>query len=309
MNPVARWHVSGERVRYSAVDMRERSAVNYHMKVLADDDRFDAWVNNFRHDCLRFLRESVGVEIGGVVVEIGAGTGIYSCLLSRYQNVKKVYVLDYSPACVERLFPFVASRFGLSEGEMAKLYPVVGSFDEMELPDESVDFVVAFGALHHSEDRHRTLEEVYRVLKLGGYLVAVDRAAENTTTNAELAARLDVEYSAEFKRAMGYEPDQRYTRRMNSEHEPLMAEWEYLLSLVGFKHWVFWFKKSHPSTLGRLWRVFAPPFFHLFGNRLARRRLTQLWHAKIPYYPWFSKAKNVDDVLILAKKLPYVPMP
>ena len=105
---------------------------------------------------------------------------------------------------------------------------------------------------------------------------------------------------------------------MNSEHIPILAEWEYLLTKLGFDAKIFWFlyfrKSKTKGPLNRrlvalFWNTFGKMFFKLYGDRLISRNYTQLQHIKIPYYPWFSNSPKVDSALIVAKKEPYIKMP
>ena len=312
MNKIEYWNFSDKEIRESAVRMRELSALNYHKKVLSNDKKFKDWVYSFRYDCLRLVEKLIKKAYSGKIMEIGAGTGIYSCILSQYPRIEKIYTLDYSEVCIKELVPFIMSRFNLSESQKNKIYRVVGSFDNIKIADNSLDFIISMGSLHHSEDREKTLRELFRVLKKGGYLIACERASNNNLTNKQLNENLNIEYSDEHKKLMGYEKESKYTRRMNSEHEPLLAEWEYLTTKVGFKSNIFWFqkfsKKSKAGPFGQIFNFFGNCFFRLFGLQLMKKRLSQILHLKILYYPWFSNSKP-DDILILAKKVPYYEMP
>ena len=308
MNEINYWDADCNHNRDSALEMRERSAINYHIKILAEADMFNKWVYNFRYDCLKIIKQVIGKEIHGTILEIGSGTGIYSCLISKLESVKKIYTLDYSKACIEQLLPFVIDQFNLNEKERMKIFPVVGSFNNIQLQDNSIDFIVAMGALHHSEDREVTFKEVYRVLKPGGYLIACERASYDTTTNQELNKELDQEYNQKHKELMGYNVEETYTPRMNSEHKPLLAEWQYLLTKVGFKPRIFWFLKFRKGIKKLSWNFLGWLLFSMIGPKLFSKSITQILHMRIPFYPWFSKF-NPDDILIVSKKIPYTEMP
>lgn len=315
MNEIIEWNYSLNDVRESAIDMRSKSAINYHKKVFSNDKLFHEWIHGFRYDCLNLVEEIIGQKYHGLVLEAGAGSGIYSCHMAKKKNVDKVLAVEYSEECVKNLMTYVIKRFKLNKKQEDKIYPVIGSFDEIKLENNSVDFIIAMGSLHHSENREKTICELYRVLKVGGYLVACERATENTTTNKELNQKLDVEFSNDFKKKMGYKESETYTRRDNSEHDPLMAEWEYLFAKAGFKNSIYWFHRGPRLIRGIgmifsiFWHTFGRLFFTLFGHAMMKRRLTQVSFLKIPYFPWFSKSKKADKVLILSQKLPYQEMP
>ena len=50
-----------------------------------------------------------------------------------------------------------------------------GSFNEIPLPDSSVDFIVEENTFHHSNDLDMTLKECLRVIKPGGKMILIDR--------------------------------------------------------------------------------------------------------------------------------------
>ena len=124
---------------------------------------------------------------------------------------------------------------------------------------------------------------------------------------------LDTEYDTHLKKLMGYDENQKYTRRMNSEHEPLLAEWEYLLAKCGFQNHIFWFLKIPIGAKYRkftiIWNAISKLLFKIIGNKLVKRKVTNIFQMKIPYYPWFSESSTPDDILIVSKKLPYMRMP
>ncbi len=277
-----------------------------------DDKTFKKYVDNPEYDYFKLIKKILGNDLYGTILEIGAGDGILTCQMTKIKGIKRIYALDYSRNCLEKLMPFVIKKFNLSEDEKNLIFPVIGSFNDIKLPDNSVDFVIAWISLHHSEDRERTLKEIYRVLKINGYLIALEKASPNTHTNLMLNNALNSEYDFSSVIDYGYDPSKQYTRKMNSEHTPILAEWEYWLAKCGFNNKVFLFQYYFSGVLGWIWRNFGKYFFKLYGDRLLRRGLTDYHFIKIPYYPWFSKDKNnsgTRNILIVSKKEPYIKMP
>jgi ubiquinone/menaquinone biosynthesis C-methylase UbiE len=311
MNSISYWNFSKDTIRESAIDMRSLSSVNYHKKILSDKNNFQKWAFGSRYDCL-VIAEQITGPFKGVVLEAGAGTGLYSCHMAKKNLIEKVIPVEYSKTCVEELMTETIRQFNLTPEEEAKIHPTVGSFNEIKLPDDSVDFIIAMGSLHHSEDRDKTLKELYRILKVGGFLIACERASYNEKTNAQLNHDLEIEFDEEFKRSMGYDVHEKYTRRMNSEHDPLLAEWEYLIPKNGFKPTIFWFEKSFldfNKPLKIASKCFSKLVFSIIGYTLMRKKITQIKHQKIPYYPWFTKSEAIDPILIIAEKMPWSEMP
>lgn len=309
MNSPLIWEIPQKDINHTAIRMRATIAVEYEKKLFEDDKYFSKIINDYAVDAIRQAERIICKKIHGTVLEVGAGTGIYSCNVAKNKDVDKIYSVEYSDVCVNKLMSFVIEKFPISADKKNKIIPVVGSFDNIKLPDNSVDFIINVNSLHHSENREKTFDELYRVLKPNGYLISLDRASYNTLTNIDLNKKLDAEYTMEFKLQRGFKPDEIYTRRMNSEHDPLLAEWEFLLCRAGFKVNAFWiYELRRPIILAFFYKLLIGSFFLLFGNYLMRKKNTQIGHAKIPYYPFFSKNSSTN-LLLIAKKLPYSKMP
>jgi SAM-dependent methyltransferase len=123
-----------------------------------------------------------GRPIAGKVIEIGAGTGWCSAVLSQEPAVEEVYALEYDAYCVETLIPMVHRALGAKD---AKVRRVLGSFNLLKCADGFFDLVVSIGALHHSENLRATLRECHRALKSGGWLLATEPCEFNSMTQRE----------------------------------------------------------------------------------------------------------------------------
>ncbi|MCF8265778.1 MAG: class I SAM-dependent methyltransferase [Ignavibacteriales bacterium] len=208
-----------------------------------------------------------------MVVEVGVGSGIYSCSVAANPGIKKIYALEYAPKTVELLMSYVIKKHNFTPEIENKIFPIVGSFDDIKLPDESVDYIIDVGSLHHSENREKTFRELYRILKPGGFLVGVDRCSSNTLSNLELQQKLNIKYSKEYKIQRGMGPDEKFTRRMNSEHDPILAEWEYLLAKTGFKVNIFWIYAGSKKMSGLFFKIIMGTFYKIFGEKMMRKKI------------------------------------
>jgi SAM-dependent methyltransferase len=143
--------------------------------------------------------------------------------LARRAAVERVYAVDACEAIVRELMPAVVP---FAAGAAAdKVVGCVGEFDRLGVPDASADFAFDFFSLHHSADLGRTCRELARILKPGGFVLCFDKARDDRLVDAQVQALLDREYSRDFKRLMGKDPDVRWTRRMNGEFEYRLREW------------------------------------------------------------------------------------
>ncbi len=100
------------------------------------------------------------------ILDIGTGTGYLLPTLARH--FRKVTAVDPSPAMLS-----LARQRGEREG----LHNVdfgFGQLEDLPVESESVDAVLAILVLHHCEDFDRAASELFRVLRPGGRLLAVD---------------------------------------------------------------------------------------------------------------------------------------
>lgn len=105
---------------------------------------------------------------GGVVVEIGVGTG--GLLPTLVAKAASVIGVDHSPAMLEE------ARRNLVSAGLAAVELRLGEMTHLPLPDQSADCVVATMVLHHAADPPSVLVEMRRVLTCGGVLVLADLA-------------------------------------------------------------------------------------------------------------------------------------
>lgn len=217
-------------------------------------------------DVERFLdfvdRHFLFGKLRGVGLEVGAGPGTFSALFAKRSAVERVYAVDACEAIVRDLMPAVVAHLaGLSEG---KVVGCVGDFSRIGLPDASVDFVFDFFSLHHADDLGRTVRELARILKPGGFVLCFDKARADQLTDAQVQALLDREYSAAFKRTMGVDPGTRWTRRMNGEKEYRLREWRGSFTDAGFgqfeHHHLARIRSANPAVkIGKKLFALLPP--------------------------------------------------
>jgi len=167
------------------------------------------------------------IELSGEGMEVAAGAGIFSCSLARlYPNITKIYALEIVPKVVEKLQPIIIKHTNMH----GRVIPVLGDFNNIKLPDHSLDFVVGFNSFHHSSDLKKTFTEVSRVLKPGGMLIFLDRVNPNNLSKDQENWLLDRDYPREYKIQHGIDPNKPYTRRDHGEHEPKLIDYEKALA-------------------------------------------------------------------------------
>ncbi len=228
--------------------------------VPAIENLFDLIENNFLER-----------KISGVGLEVGAGPLTFSSILAKRGAVSKVYGVEICRPIIERLAPKV-SDFILGN-KNNKVIGVVGSFDQIELPDESVDFIFDFFSLHHSNDLGVTLKECKRILKKGGFIICLDKARPNVYGQNDLDELMDTEYDYKYKKQFGLPIEPRLTRRMNGEREYRLKDWLNYFDKAGFEKADYYLLDK---IVGSGWAVkvkkiisFLPVFFQaIFNNKL-----------------------------------------
>ena len=173
------------------------------------------------------------LDFTGRGVEAGAGVAILSSVTAKlFPGIDEIFSVEVVRGVVEKLRPRIVERF-FPKGD-APIIDVVGSFDNMELEDESLDFAIEIGSLHHSFDLPTTLREINRVLKPGGQLLIIDRAHHDSLSDAQRTRMINVIYSREVMERFGF-LGETLTRGENGEHEIRMSEWMAALKQAGFE--------------------------------------------------------------------------
>ena len=133
------------------------------------------------------LMRKVGVKEGDVVVDFGCGFGHYTipCALA-LNNTGKVYAIDTGGRELKWIEQ-KCSMFGVSNVETIRTKGKL----TLDMPDESVDFVLLYDVLHYFGDgseseakqsaRMIVFNETHRVLKQGGIISVTKFESDNNT--------------------------------------------------------------------------------------------------------------------------------
>lgn len=187
---------------------------------------------NYIEEILKISKSIWRVFIGNGI-DLGGGVGSVSSVIATSSEVEKIICLEITENCVTKCQPVVIS--GIARDKKNKVISVIGDFDNLELNEGSLDFAIAWDAIHHSSNVVNTLSEVRRVLKPNSYLVIVDRGHNNLTSNEEIHRMLNVQYSKDFLLKNYLPEDKILTRKDNGEREYRYSEWERFFKIAGFK--------------------------------------------------------------------------
>jgi ubiquinone/menaquinone biosynthesis C-methylase UbiE len=114
----------------------------------------------------QFLKKS-----GTTVLDVGAGTGWLSALLSMYECVTRVDALDSDRDNLQVMLPQITDLLG---GSRQKIKLLLGLMDPLPLPDESYDLIVASSSIHHTPNLFSALVGLRRLLRRDGVLLLLN---------------------------------------------------------------------------------------------------------------------------------------
>jgi ubiquinone/menaquinone biosynthesis C-methylase UbiE/LmbE family N-acetylglucosaminyl deacetylase len=108
--------------------------------------------------------DTLGLKKGARILELGCGAGEFSANLIRRGFI--VIGTDISEKMLE-LARKNCADIGLEGNAVFQL----GDVEQLDLPDDSFDVVIAIGQIEHVSWDRWALQEIHRVLKPGGYLI------------------------------------------------------------------------------------------------------------------------------------------
>jgi len=120
--------------------------------------------------CRRALSRDFGIELRGSGIDLAAGSCWAAPHLLGRTGGEKLYCLECSKHRLVEIAPKVLAHYGVPP---EKVVLVRGSFYDLRLPDQSLDFVFMSQAFHHADDPLRLLREVHRALKPQGCVIII----------------------------------------------------------------------------------------------------------------------------------------
>ena len=125
----------------------------------------------------------------GTILDLGSGTGYLSIEIARRSPNLQVYGIDLSRQMIK-----IARRHaqGIDNARF-----VFGNADDLPFEDDSVDFIVSTGSLHHWKKPAKVFDECFRVLKTGKEAWIYDGCPD---AHKGQASRIRTEYGFLFYR-------------------------------------------------------------------------------------------------------------
>jgi len=161
------------------------------------------------------------------VVDLAAGIGWFSALISRIPNVSEIHAVEISD---HRIGILCEHAFKMLDGEAEKLHRYLGSFYETQLKTGSVDFIFLSQAFHHADNPLHLLVECDRLLKKGGKIVLIGEHFIDWKSVArrffgEMARRRTIT----FRFFDLFEPDP-----LLGDHYYMVQHYQFLFSCMGY---------------------------------------------------------------------------
>ncbi len=134
-------------------------------------DIYKSWfkhVDDYRKPIFRQICRTVAFR--GKIIELGSGISWCSIMLSRLENVDEIIALDRDKQRLAIGEEYFLPAYG---GNGDKITFLEGDFHHVPFDGSQFDFAVCDASLHHSDNLAGYLEEISRILKPGGKLIAL----------------------------------------------------------------------------------------------------------------------------------------
>lgn len=169
-----------------------------HLKF--DPAKLDKLNDPGRFDTLKpdVLVAAMRLDSPATIIEIGAGTGMFSAELSRRLSPSTVYAVDSSEVMV------VWMREHRSEVASGSVTPVLSAEKSVPLDDAIADGVFMINLHHELAEPEAIYAEAYRLVAPGGRILVADWAPTETPQGPPLRVRATPEAIAAMLEATGF---------------------------------------------------------------------------------------------------------
>ncbi len=175
--PTGDEQASGGQEQDGAEQEEQQASVNpgINETFLDEDLKVSKWVERFEREGREVyakrkqVLESVGVEPGDDVADIGAGTGFYTMLFAKaVQPGGNVYAVEIAEPFLKKIDKR-ARQVGLKNVKTVK-----GTVRSTKLPEDSIDLAFLCDVYHHFEYPRESLASIHTALRSGGEMIIIE---------------------------------------------------------------------------------------------------------------------------------------
>ncbi|MDY5910685.1 MAG: class I SAM-dependent methyltransferase [Inconstantimicrobium porci] len=125
----------------------------------------------FKNELSEMIVKRISIE-NKTIADLGCGTGFITMKIAQY-NPHAVFAVDQSLNMLQEV-----RKESLKRG-IANIFPIRSNLDNLDIFDDTVDYITINMALHHVKDAKKCIDEMYRILKPGGKVVIGDVCEHN----------------------------------------------------------------------------------------------------------------------------------
>jgi len=114
-----------------------------------------------------YVWEQLKIDHADTLLEIGAGTGLFSEAFMKESRASKVYASDISELMIQWMEAHIVPQH-------SNIIPLACEEDSVPLEDGIVDVVFMINLHHELHNPLQTFKDAYRVLKPGGKIFIID---------------------------------------------------------------------------------------------------------------------------------------
>ena len=132
------------------------------------------------------------------IVEIGAGTGLFTCRFAELAPKAEFYAIDIEPVMIRWMFQH------RPEALSGRVHPLLAEETKVPLPTGEADLVMMLNVHHELADPRSSYGEVLRLLRIGGTLLIADWRPGDTGSGPPQAVRASAEQIADMIGTVGF---------------------------------------------------------------------------------------------------------
>ena len=133
------------------------------------------------------VMENLELDPDDVVADIGAGSGYFTFLMAPLVRDGKVLAVDIQP----EMLKFIEGKKKLKKAPNVET--VLGTIEDVNLPDDSVDLVILVDAYHEFSHPREMAESIVEGLKPGGRLIFLEYRGEDPSVSIKPLHKMTVQ--------------------------------------------------------------------------------------------------------------------